>query len=90
MGIRGWRSEGSWNSNKDGTPNWEKYDELFAAAKEASCKIMSTPGGTPDWTWPFAPQQTPQRFLWIGTAAPMAGGAIGSATRSTIPRTKNG
>jgi hypothetical protein len=59
MGIRGWRSEGSWNSHKDGTPNWEKYDEIFAAAKEAGCKIMSTPGATPDWTWPFAPQQTP-------------------------------
>ena len=59
IGIRGWRSEGSWNSHKDGTPNWEKYDEIFAAAKEAGCKIMSTPGATPDWTWPFAPQQTP-------------------------------
>ena len=59
MGIRGWRTEGSWNSKKDGSPNWEKYDELFAAAKEAGCKIMSTPGGTPDWTWPFAPHQTP-------------------------------
>ena len=59
MGIRGWRTEGSWNSRKDGSPNWEKYDELFAAAKEAGCKIMSTPGGTPDWTWPFAPHQTP-------------------------------
>ena len=59
IGIRGWRTEGSWNSHKDGTPNWEKYDEIFAAAKEAGCKIMSTPGATPDWTWPFAPQQTP-------------------------------
>jgi len=59
MGIRGWRSEGSWNSHKDGSPNWEKYDALFAAAKEAGCKIMSTPGATPDWTWPFAPHQTP-------------------------------
>ena len=59
IGIRGWRTEGSWNSHKDGAPNWEKYDEIFAAAKEAGCKIMSTPGATPDWTWPFAPQQTP-------------------------------
>ena len=59
MGIRGWRSEGSWNSHKDGSPNWEKYDALFAAAREAGCKIMSTPGATPDWTWPFAPHQTP-------------------------------
>jgi hypothetical protein len=59
MGIRGWRSEGSWNAKKDGSPHWEKYDALFAAAKEAGCKIMSTPGATPDWTWPFAPHQTP-------------------------------
>jgi hypothetical protein len=59
MGIRGWRLEGSWNAKKDGSPNWEKYDEPFSAAKEAGCKVMSTPGGTPDWTWPFAPHQTP-------------------------------
>ena len=59
MGIRGWRMEGSWNARKDGSPSWEKYDSMFAAAKEAGCKIMSTPGATPDWTWPFAPNQTP-------------------------------
>jgi hypothetical protein len=59
MGIRGWRMEGSWNAKKDGSPDWEKYDAMFAAAKEAGCKIMSTPGATPDWTWPFAPHQTP-------------------------------
>jgi hypothetical protein len=59
MGIRGWRMEGSWNAKKDGRPDWEKYDAMFAAAKEAGCKIMSTPGATPEWTWPFAPHQTP-------------------------------
>jgi hypothetical protein len=59
MGIRGWRSEGSWNAKKDGSPDWERYDPIFAAAKEAGCKIMSTPGATPEWTWPFAPHQTP-------------------------------
>jgi hypothetical protein len=59
MGIRGWRSEAGWNARKDGNNNWEKYDAIFAAAKEAGCKIMSTPGATPEWTWPFAPNQTP-------------------------------
>ncbi|HEY5814178.1 MAG TPA: hypothetical protein VIT23_16165 [Terrimicrobiaceae bacterium] len=59
MGIRGWRTEGNWNAKKDGTPDWGKYDAIFSAAKDAGCKIMSTPGGTPDWTYPFAPHQTP-------------------------------
>ncbi len=69
MGIKGWRSDGSWNANKDGSPNWEKYDALFAAAKEAGCKIMSTPGATPEWTWPFAPHQTPAAVApdWDGS-----------------------
>ena len=69
MGIRGWRSEGSWNAKKDGSPNWEKYDATFAAAKEAGCKIMSAPGATPDWTWPFAPHQTPASVApgWDGS-----------------------
>lgn len=59
MGIRGWRSEGSWNSKKDGTRDWAHYDALYTAAKEAGCKIMACPGGTPEWTYPFAPHQTP-------------------------------
>jgi hypothetical protein len=59
MGIRGWRTDGSWKAKKDGTPEWEQYDAMFAAAKEAGCKIMATTGATPDWTWPFAPRQTP-------------------------------
>ena len=69
MGIRGWRFEGSWNAKKDGTRDWAKYDAIFAAAKEAGCKIMSTPGGTPEWTWPFAPHQTPAAVApdWDGS-----------------------
>ncbi len=69
MGIRGWRIEGSWNAKKDGSPDWAKYDAIFAAAREAGCKIMSTPGATPDWTWPFAPHQTPAAVApdWDGS-----------------------
>ncbi len=59
MGIRGWRAEGSWNGRKDGSFDWAKYDSMYEAAKAAGCKIMSTPGATPEWTWPFAPHQTP-------------------------------
>ena len=69
MGIRGWRADGSWKAKKDGTPEWEKYDPMFAAAKEAGCRIMSTPGATPDWSWPFAPHQTPASVApgWDGS-----------------------
>ena len=59
MGIRGWRAEGSWNGRKDGSFDWANYDSTYKAAKEAGCKIMSMPGATPDWSWPFAPNQTP-------------------------------
>ena len=69
MGIRGWRLDGGWNSRKDGSATWGKYDEHFAAAKEVGCKIMFMPGGTPDWTWPFAPHQTPAAVApdWDGS-----------------------
>jgi hypothetical protein len=59
MGIRGWRSELSWSEKEDGTKNWESYDKLFAAAKQAGCKIMVTLGGHGGWMWPFKTHQTP-------------------------------
>ena len=58
MGIPGmvlWKL--SRNAKKDGSPNRKSMMPTFAAAKEAGCKIMSAPGATPDWTWPFAPHQ---------------------------------
>lgn len=75
MGIRGWRSDCSWNADKDGTPHWEKYDALFAAAKESGCKIMSTPGGAPAWSYPFAPNQTPASVAPNWNGSPYGGQA---------------
>jgi hypothetical protein len=54
MGVRGWRSELSWNENADYTINWKQYDPLFAAAEENGQKIMVTLGGHPMWTRPFS------------------------------------
>jgi len=59
MGIRGWRSELSWNETEDGQVNWNSYDALFAAAKSAGCRIMVTLGGMGGWMWPFKFKQTP-------------------------------
>ena len=73
MGIRGWRSELSWSEsqtdeeakagktdpNAVGKYNWENYDKLFAAAKQAGCRIMVTLGGHGGWMWPFRVAQTP-------------------------------
>jgi hypothetical protein len=73
MGVRGWRTEGSWNQKKDGSDDWAHYDEIFKAAKAAGCKVMSTPGGTPDWTWPFAPNQTPAAVPPDWDGAPYGG-----------------
>ena len=69
MGIRGWRGEGGWNARKDGSVDWTGYDSTFQAAKEAGCKIMFMPGATPDWSWPFAPNQTPAAVepAWDGS-----------------------
>ncbi|MBE2178939.1 MAG: hypothetical protein IAE97_00505 [Chthoniobacterales bacterium] len=75
MGVRGWRTEGSWNQKKDGTFDWAHYDEIFKAAKDAGCQVMSTPGATPDWTWPFAPHQTPAAVGPDWDGAPYGGQA---------------
>ncbi len=56
MGIRGWRTEASWNESENGTIDWQAYDQLFAAAKDAGCKAMVTLGAHPRWSMPF---QTP-------------------------------
>ena len=59
MGIRGWRSELTWNEKEDGTTDWTNYDKLFAAAKQSGCRIMCTLGGMGGWQWPFKGVQTP-------------------------------
>lgn len=53
MGVRGWRSELSWNETKDGNYRWDDYDKFFSAAEAAGEKVMVTLGGHPDWTRPF-------------------------------------
>jgi hypothetical protein len=72
MGVRGWRSELSWNEREDGSVDWAKFDKLFAAAKQAGCQIMITLGGHPEWTRPFhvptpAANWTPETNGYGGT-----------------------
>jgi len=59
MGIRGWRSELSWNEAEDGTTDWTYFDALFSAAKDSGCQIMVTLGGHGGWKWPFKGYQIP-------------------------------
>ena len=54
MGVRGWRTEASWNEKEDGTVDWTHYDKLFEAAKRAGCQILITLGSHPEWTRPFS------------------------------------
>jgi hypothetical protein len=54
MGVRGWRTEASWNEKEDGTVDWSHYDKLFEAAKKAGCQILITLGSHPEWTRPFS------------------------------------
>jgi hypothetical protein len=72
MGVRGWRTEASWNEKEDGNVDWTNYDKLFEAAKEAGCQVMITLGSHPEWTRPFsvptpAAGWTPEKKGYGGT-----------------------
>jgi len=59
MGIRGLRLELGWNERKDGTCDWRRLDERFAALEAAGIQTMVILGSHPRWTWPFTPSPTP-------------------------------
>ncbi len=59
MGVKGVRCELGWNEDEAGKADWAPMDRLFQAAETHGVKILATLGGTPPWTWPFAPNQTP-------------------------------
>lgn len=54
MGVRGWRTEASWNENEDGSVDWTNFDKLFEAAKKSGCQVLITLGSHPEWTRPFS------------------------------------
>jgi len=59
MGVHGLRLEIGWNERKDGTYDWDRLDQYFAALEAGRIQAMVTLGAHPQWAWPFTPMQTP-------------------------------
>ena len=53
LGIKGIRIELGWRQDERGNYDWERFDVLLGALKEAKIKALVTMGGHPSWTMPF-------------------------------------